>query len=96
MSYKDSYHPRVKSDLKKIDIGVAREIHDIHLEIILKKPYVSEELYGDLKGVRSYHFKKNKVDYRIAYSINENEKVIYFLMIGKRENFYEILRRRLT
>ena len=96
MSYKDSYHPRIKSDLKKIDIGAAREIHDIHVEIILENPYVPEELYGDLKGVRSYHFKKNKVDYRIAYSINDNEKVIYFLMIGKRENFYEILRRRLT
>ena len=30
MSYKDEYHPKVKSDLKKLDRAVAREIHDEH------------------------------------------------------------------
>jgi len=28
--YKDEYHPRVKSDLKKLDKGVVREIYDVH------------------------------------------------------------------
>lgn len=30
-----------------------------------------------------------------AYEINEKEKVVYVIMIGKREGFYERLRRRL-
>lgn len=96
MSYKDEYHPKIKSDLRKLDKGALREIYDIHLENVLHEPYSGEKLHGDLEGVSSYHFRKNKVDYRIAYSIEEVKKVVYFLMIGKRENFYEILKRRLS
>ncbi len=96
MSYKDEYHPRVKSDLKKRDKSIVREIYDIHLENILHEPYRGEKLQGDLEDVSSYHFRKNKVDYRIAYSIEEVKNIVYFLMVGKRENFYEILRRRLS
>ena len=95
MSYKDEYHPGVKRDLKKLDKGVVREIYDIHLENILQEPCRGEDLHGDLEGVSSYHFRMNKVDYRIAYSIEEDKNIVYFLMVGKRENFYEILRRRL-
>lgn len=95
MSYRDEYHPRVKRDLKKLDEGVVREIYDIHLDNILHEPYRGEKLHGDLEGVSSYHFRKNKVDYRIAYSIEEDKKNVYIVMIGKRENFYEILKRRL-
>ncbi len=95
MSYKDEYHPRVKSDLKKLDKGVVREIYDTHLNNILREPYRGEKLFGDLEGVSSYHFRNNKVDYRIAYSIEEDKKIVYIVMAGKRENFYEILKRRL-
>jgi len=70
--------------------------HDIHLDKILHGPYIHEKLHGDLEGILSYHFRKNKVDYRIAYSIDESKKVVYILMIGKRESFYEILERRLS
>jgi len=96
MSYKDEYHPKIKSDLKKLDKAVAREIYDVHIEKILVTPYIHEKLHGDLEGVVSYHFRKNRVEYRIAYSVEESQKIIHFLMIGKRENFYEILKRRLS
>jgi addiction module RelE/StbE family toxin len=96
MSYKDEYHPKVKSDLKKLDRAVAREIHDEHIDRILLEPFAYETLHGDLEGVVSYHFRKNKVEYRIAYSVDETEQIVYFLMFGKRENFYEILKRRLS
>jgi hypothetical protein len=32
MSFKDEYHPKIKSDLKKFDKAVAREIHDVHID----------------------------------------------------------------
>lgn len=33
MSYKDEYHPRVKSDLKKLDREAVREFFGLHIEI---------------------------------------------------------------
>lgn len=48
MSYGDSYHPKVKSDLKKIDISAAREIHAVHIDKILSNPHSSELLFATL------------------------------------------------
>ena len=93
--FKDEYHPKVKKDLRKIDKSVQSEIKDFHIPEILNNPNIADELKGDLAGIRSYHFKKDKVQYRISYIIYETQRIVYILMIGKRESFYEILRRRL-
>ncbi len=95
MSYKDTYHPKVKSDLKSLDRPVVKDIYDIHIDRLLNNPETGEKLHGELEGVFSYHFRKNKVDYRIAYTVEEASNIVYIVMIGKRENFYEILKRRL-
>jgi addiction module RelE/StbE family toxin len=96
MSYKDEYHPKVKADLKKLDKPLIKEIFDTHIDKILESPYnTGEALHGSFKGISSYHFTKNKVEYRIAFAVKEEAKTVYFIMIGKRENFYEILKRRL-
>ncbi len=96
MSYKDKYHPKVKTDLKKLDKQVVKEIFRVHIENILQEPHAGDKLHGDLEGLLSYHFIKNRVDYRIAYTIEEDKKLIYFLRVGKRESFYEVLKRRLS
>lgn len=96
MSYKDAYHPKVKADLKKLDKHAVKEIHSTHLDILLDNPFIRECLYGDLEGVFSYNFRKNKVDYRIAYTVDDERKIVYIIMIGKRENFYDVLKRRLS
>jgi len=88
MSYKDAYHPKVRADFKKMDKSVVRDIHNVHLDSILDMPHAGDELYGDLQGVFSYHFRMNKVDYRIAYTVDDEKKIVYILMIAKRENFY--------
>ena len=93
--FRDEYHPQVKKDLKKIDKSVQLEIKDFHIPKILNDPYIGDELTGDLTGIRSYHFKKDRVQYRISYIIDETKEIINILMIGKRESFYDILRRRL-
>lgn len=92
--FKDEYHPGVKRDLKKINRATKLEIMNFHIPKILNDPYNSEELKGDLAGVKSYHFKQNNVNYRISYLICDTEKIIYILMIRNRENFYKILKRR--
>ena len=93
--FRDEYHPQVKKDLKKIDKSFQLEIKDFHIPKILKAPYIGDELTGDLAGIRSYHFKKDRVQYRISYIIDETKEIVNILMIGKRESFYDILRRRL-
>jgi mRNA-degrading endonuclease RelE of RelBE toxin-antitoxin system len=47
-------------------------------------------------GVYSYHLKYSGVDYRIAYTINDNELIVYFISAGTRENFYKTIKRRLA
>lgn len=64
MSYRDEYHPKVKSDLRKFDKAVIKELFDVHIEKILQEPHLGEKLHGELEGVSSYHFRKNKVEYR--------------------------------
>ncbi len=93
--YKDEYHPKIKKDLKLIDKSVIKEIKTEHIDKILLDPYKNNELKGELSGIRTFHFRKNKTDYRICYFINEDKEVLYFLMIGKRENLYELLKQRL-
>ena len=93
--YLDRYHPRVKKDLKKLDKQVCQAIKSIYLSAILENPEQGEALVGDLSGLFAYHFTYRKQAYRIAYLIDEPAHVVFIMMIGKRENFYTILKRRL-
>jgi len=94
--FKDKYHPGVKKDLRKINPSVKSGINRVHITEILRNPCKADELTGDLTGIRSYHFRKEKVQYRISYIVNESQKIVNILMIGKRESFYEILKRCLN
>lgn len=94
LMFKDEYHPQVRKDLRKLDHSVLADIKTIHLAKILENPLLSDLLTGDLDGIYSYHFRKNKIDYRICYLVDTARNTVFFLMIGKRENFYALLRRR--
>ncbi len=93
--YKERYHPAVKKDLRKIDRGVRKKIKNIWLPKLLSEPHDGKELTGPLSGIRSYHVKVGKVQYRIAYLLEENDFIVNVLMIAKRESFYKILRERI-
>ena len=94
MDYIEEFHPKFKQDLKSIDKSVVKEIQKIHLDNILKNPLSYPALKGKLSSLRSYHFSKNSVSYRIAYEVIENNKVIFYYMVAKRENFYKKLENR--
>lgn len=55
----------------------------------------SEKLSGELNFIYSYHFNFSGTAYRLAYIINEKEKILTVVLIGPRENFYQILRQKL-
>ncbi len=92
--YKDEYHPRVKKDLKKLPLKLREEIKAKHILDILSEPEIGEKLTGNFAGVSSYHLYYAKQQYRIAYVFDEDAKTVSVLMIGKRDHFYTLLRRR--
>ena len=94
MGYSESFHPKFKSDLKKIDKSVAKEIKEKYLDIILENPMESDVLKGKLANLRSYHFQKNGIQYRIAYEILEEDAVVFHYMVATRKNFYKKLENR--
>jgi addiction module RelE/StbE family toxin len=95
MTYEDKYHPKVKKDLKKLDPNLREAIKTEHIPAILLNPEKGEPLTGDLGGISSYHLKFIGQGYRIAYIVDENAKTIFVLMIGKRGEFYKLLKRRI-
>ena len=94
IAFIEAFHPKFKSDLKKIDKSVAKEIKEKHLDIILSNPLAYETLKGKLSHIRSYHFQKNSTQYRIAYEVLDDEEVVFHHMVASRENFYKKLENR--
>lgn len=84
-----------KKRFKRLDIEIKDLIKTKYVQDILLNPDIGESLVGDLKGILSFHFKIGKQHYRIAYIVDDDLKTVYFLMIGKRGDFYSILRRRI-
>ncbi len=39
MSYRDAYHPETKTDLKRLDKPVLKELFDTHINNIINDPY---------------------------------------------------------
>ena len=95
MVFDERFHPKFKSDLKKIDKSVVKDIKNKHLDIISSNPIKYDRLKGKLSHLYSYHFKKNSTEYRIAYEVLENDSIVFYYMTAKRENFYKKLENRL-
>lgn len=62
-------------------------------DTIANDPYVGNEKHGDLRGYYTYGFKYDRVDYRVAYTINDNNEIVIVVLAGPHENFYERLKR---
>ena len=93
--YELRFHPQVDKELGLLPKQVRKVTKDVHLPAISGDPHRSgERLSGLLKGFWKLSFRKSGVDYRIAYEINDKERFVYILMVGKREKFYERLQRR--
>lgn len=90
------FHPRVKKDLKQIDTKLLSKIRDDYLTQIQENPNTGKPLKGALHDIFSYHFKFKNVHYRIAYMYSPKDHIVTILMIGKRENFYTVLSRRIS
>ena len=73
---------------------VRGEIKKTFLPLLSMDPIsAGRRLTGNLSGYWRFDFRGSGVDYRIAYELDEEEKVVYILMVEKRERFYERLLR---
>ncbi len=86
----------VKKDIKTLHPKLKDEIQSNHFRKIKESPFGSHELGYAFKGLRSYHFSFEGIQFRIVYEVFEEDSLIVVIMIGTRERFYEKLKRRLV
>ena len=92
--YKLILLPAAARFLKKIKEKSLKLLFQKTIDEIIKNPYGGEPKTGDLLGVYCYDFFYNKTNYKIAYTIIEdNDKSVVIILSGTRENFYNQLKR---
>lgn len=75
-----------------------KKLKNLYKEAILEinaDPSIGEEKKGDLSGVYGYDIYYNKINYELAYTIQENDKgeLVVVILAGIRENFYDQLKK---
>lgn len=84
--------PSAKKEAKKLPKN-ARIASVESAQKLKSSPYLGEKLSGSLHFLYSLHFKVGGKDYRLAYTIDNKNKIIVVHLIGVRENFYQKLKR---
>jgi addiction module RelE/StbE family toxin len=88
--YKVVISKTFKKKFDKLPTNIRERAKKLILQ--LETELIGEALLGDLKGLYSIHFERNK--YRIIYTKNKNSIEIILLHIGKRNNsFYDTFRK---
>ncbi len=96
MSYRLQFHPDLKADLTALPRHLRTAILNDHLPRLQHNPGLGKPLAGILAGIYSYSITFPGAQYRIAYRIIETDQVVFVLMAGKRERFYDRLRQRVA
>lgn len=59
-------------------------------------PRQAERLSGEFNFLYSYHFTNSGTAFRLCYQVDEIAKTVTVVLIGPRENFYKILKQKLS
>ncbi len=91
--------PAVKY-LKKLKDKRLKKLYQDAIDEICADPSVGDPKHGDLEGVLGYDIYYNKINYELAYTIEERviegtdeTETVVVIMAGTRENFYDQLKR---
>ena len=85
--------PAGERSLKKLSLDARRALLDASV-VLEQDPFrAGEKLHGQLSFLFSFHFKHDNVKYRMAYTINVEQKLILIHFVGMRGGFYERLLR---
>ncbi len=60
---------------------------------LVNTPFLGEKLSGSLYFLHSLHFKVGGKEYRLAYTIDQEKKIIFVHLVQIREGFYQRLKR---
>ncbi len=94
MAYSINPSRRVAKYLRKLkNRQLKQKFIDAIFDTIANDPYVGNEKHGDLKNYYAYGFKYDRVDYRVAYTINDDNEIVIVVLAGPHEKFYEELKR---
>lgn len=92
MAYSINPSKRVVKYLKKLkNRQLKKKFTAAIFDTIANDPYMGSEKHGDLRSYFTYGFKYDRVDYRIAYTINDNDEIVIVVLAGSHEKFYESL-----
>lgn len=93
-TYSKTYHNAFAKDIKNFDKPLKLKLLNM-IDEIVSNPLVGKMLTGNLSSIYSYHFSYDKTQYRVAYTVEEDKLLVYFISVASRENFYKQLKRRL-
>ena len=86
--------PAAAHFLKKIKEKPLKLAFQKTIDNIIQNPYIGEPKTGGLSDVYCCDFFYNKTNYKIAYTIiEENDKTVAIILAGTRENFYNEIKR---
>ena len=95
--------PPAEKYLKKLKDKRLKKLYQDAIDDICADPSVGDPKHGDLEGVLGYDIYYNKINYELAYTIEERviegtdeTETVVVIMAGTRENFYDQLKRYLS
>lgn len=89
------YDPRVRKQLEKIcNKNVIRRIEE-SAKGLRDNPYTGKILRG-YPGVRSKRIGTPEGEYRLIYRLLEKEQKVFIILVGPREEIYDLLGRKRT
>ena len=95
--------PPAAKYLKKLKDKRLKNLYQDAIDDICADPSVGDPKHGDLEGVLGYDIYYNKINYELAYTIEERvikgtdeTETVVVIMAGTRENFYDQLKRYLS
>ncbi len=92
--------PPAAKYLKKLKDKRLKKLYQDAIDEICVDPSVGASKHGDLEGVLGYDIYYNKINYELAYIVEERiiegtdeTETVIVIMAGTRENFYDQLKR---
>jgi mRNA interferase RelE/StbE len=85
LSFKILYHKNIKKDLKSLDKSIVDSFFKIVETRISENPFSGERLKGKLRDIWKYRIG----NYRVLYTIQQNEVRVLVLRMRHRKNVYD-------
>ena len=90
MNYELEFLPKALKEWQKLDQDIKNQFKK-KLSKVLENPKIPSNKLRGFENV--YKIKLKTSGYRLAYQVKESEIIVLVLKIGKRDKFYDLLKR---